>query len=189
MIKVHGFTLFFGGLIRVYEVGGLKILFQGEIPMSEVKTYKACKRTAFWFFVVAFGIHTAFKAVLKAISGYLPQNVLIIADMAEAALMIIAVTVLPIYILIAKYEVSGDSVKLRTGIVLILHQYVPTSSVLSVTTVMTPLSILTGFNFVVLNSPGAKTVMPFVIRKQAREISATVNGAIRQRTESRGEAQ
>ena len=93
----------------------------------------------------------------------------------------LSVIVFPIYILVAKYEVSSKDVRLRKGVVILSHQYVPLSSVTSVTTVTTPLSVLTGFNFVVLNSPGAKSIMPFVTRRQAREISSVVNDAIRHR--------
>ncbi len=154
--------------------------------MSSPKCYRACKRTVFWFFAFAFGLEAGFKSLLHAVSGYVAQNVLIIADMAFAALMLTAVTVFPIYILVAKYEVSKKEVRLRKGFIIISHQYVPTSSVMSVTTVTTPLSLLTGFNFVVLNSPGARSIMPFVTRRQAREISETVNEAIRYRLRSSG---
>ena len=154
--------------------------------MTEVKSYKACKRTVFWFFVFAFGLEAAFKSALHAVSGFVAQNILIIIDMVWAATLMTAVTVFPIYVLVAKYEVSPDRVKLRKGFFLISDQFVPTSSVMSVTTVMTPLSVITGFNFVVLNSVGAKSIMPFVTRKQAREIAETVNEAIRHRLENSG---
>lgn len=150
------------------------------------KIYRACKRSVFWFFAFAFGLEAAFKSLLHAISGYVSQNILIIADMTWAALMITAVTVFPVYILVAKYEVSGKEIKLRKGFFILSHQFVPTSSVISVTTVLTPLSVITGFNFVVLNCPGAKSIMPFLTRKQAREISETVNEAIRHRLEGSG---
>lgn len=152
--------------------------------MSSPKSYRACKRTVFWFFAACFAFAAVYKGVLRAISGYVAQNVLIIADMALAALLIIAVTVFPIYVLVARFEVSSSEVKLRKGFIIISHQFVPTSSVMSVTTVTTPLSVLTGFNFVVLNCPGARSIMPFVTRKQAREISETINEAIRHRLES-----
>ncbi len=154
--------------------------------MTEVKRYRACKRTVFWFFVVAFGLEAGFKYALHAISGFVAQNVLIIIDMAWAAIMMTAVTVFPIYILVARYDVSTTKVRLRKGFFIISDQFVPTSSVMSVTTVMTPLSFITGFNFVVLNSAGAKSILPFVTRRQAREISDTVSKAIKQRLDNSG---
>ena len=154
--------------------------------MTQVRTYKACKRTVFWFFLFAFGLEAAFKYALHAVSGLVPQNVLIIADMAWAAVMMTAVTVFPIYVLVAKYEVSPGQVKLRKGFFIITDQFVPTASVMSVTTVKTPLSVLTGFNFVVLNSVGARSIMPFVSRKQAKQITDVVNEAIKQRLEKSG---
>ncbi len=155
--------------------------------MDSPKCYRACRRAVFWFFAIAFGLEAGFKSILRAISGYVPQNILIIADMAWAALLLLAVTVFPVYVLVAKYEVSSREVRLRKGILILSHQYVPASSVMSVTTVTTPLSVLTGFNFVVLNCPGAKSILPFVTRKQAREIADTVNEAIRKRLASGGE--
>ncbi len=146
--------------------------------MAQAKTYKACKRTVLWFFVFAFALHTAFKSGLKAISGFAPQNVLIIIDMTWASLIIVAVTVFPIYVLVAKYEVTQDNVRLRKGFILFSHQLVPLSSVMSVTTVTTPLSVLTGFNFVVLNSPGSKSIMPFVTTRQAKEVSKMIEDEI-----------
>lgn len=154
--------------------------------MIQVTRYRACKRTVFWFFLYALGLEAAFKYGLRAVSGILPQTALIIADMVWAAMLITAVTVFPIYVLVARYEVSPQQVKLRKGFFIITDQYVPTASVMSVTTVKTPLSVLTGFNFVVLNSVGAKSIMPFVTRKQANQITEVVNEAIKQRLEKSG---
>ena len=56
------------------------------------KIYRACKRSVFWFFAFAFVLEAAFKSLLHAISGYVSQNILIIAVMTWAALMITAVT-------------------------------------------------------------------------------------------------
>ena len=154
--------------------------------MISPKSYRACRRSVFWFFVLAFGLEAGFKSLLHAVSGFVAQNILIIADMVFASLLILSVIVFPMYILIAKYEVSKSDVKLRKGVVILSHQYVPLSSVTSVTTVTTPLSVLTGFNFVVLNCPGAKSILPFVTRRQAREISDTVNEAIRHRLSASG---
>jgi membrane protein YdbS with pleckstrin-like domain len=149
--------------------------------MIAPKSYRACRRSVFWFFVFAFGLEAGFKSLLHAVSDYVAQSILIISDMVFASLLMLSVIVFPIYILVAKYEVSSKDVRLRKGVVILSHQYVPLSSVTSVTTVTTPLSVLTGFNFVVLNSPGAKSIMPFVTRRQAREISSVVNDAIRHR--------
>ncbi len=149
--------------------------------MTAPKSYRACRRAVFWFFVLAFGLEAGFKSILHAISGYVAQNILIITDMTFASLLILAVMVFPVYILVAKYEVSSSEVRLRKGIIILSHQYVPLSSVTSVTTVTTPLSVLTGFNFVVLNCPGSKSILPFVTRKHAREIADTVNEAIKHR--------
>ncbi len=153
--------------------------------MVSPKCCRACRRTVFWFFLFAFGLEAGFKSLLRAISGYVAQNILIIADMVFASLLILAVIVFPIYVLVAKYEITQRDVKLRKGFFIISHQYVP----LSVTTVTTPLSVLTGFNFVVLNCPGSKSIMPFVTRRQAREISDIVNGAIKKRIGGGGDGE
>lgn len=154
--------------------------------MDSPKCCRACRRTVLWFFLFAFGLEAGFKSLLRAISGYVAQNILIIADMTFASLLMLAVIVFPIYVLVAKYEITQRDVKLRKGFFIISHQYVPLSSVTSVTTVTTPLSVLTGFNFVVLNCPGSKSIMPFLTRRQAREISEIVNAAIKSRIESCG---
>ena len=145
--------------------------------MDSPKCCRACRRTVLWFFLFAFGLEAGFKSLLRAISGYVAQNILIIADMVFASLLMLAVIVFPI---------TQRDVKLRKGFFIISHQYVPLSSVTSVTTVTTPLSVLTGFNFVVLNCPGSKSIMPFLTRRQAREISEIVNAAIKSRIESCG---
>ena len=155
--------------------------------MEQEKNYTACKRTVFWFFIFSFGLHTGFKAGLKAVSNFLPQNVLIIADMVWEALIILLIIAFPVYVLVARYTINSQSARLRTGVLLISHQYVPFDSVLSVTTVLTPLSFITGFNFVVPTSPGAKSVMSFLTRRQAREISQVINDAIQKREHERGD--
>lgn len=154
--------------------------------MDSPKCYRACRRTVFWFYLFAFGLEALFKSILRTISGYVAQNILIIADMTFSSLLILSVIVFPIYVVAAKFEVSSKEVKLRKGFILISHQFVPLHSVSSVTTVTTPLSFFTGFNFVVLNSPGSKSIMPFVTRRQAREVSDIVNEAIRRRVGSVG---
>lgn len=156
--------------------------------MEQEKSYKACKKTVFWFFIVLIVLHIAFEIVLKRVDEYFPENVIVIAQMAWSAITAISVIIFPIYVIVAKYSVCSKNVKLRTGFLLISHQYVPIDSVLSVTTVITPLSSITGFNFVVLNSPGAKSVMSFLDRDNAREISHNINEYIKHRMENRGDA-
>lgn len=89
--------------------------------------------------------------------------------------------VLPFYFRKAYFTVSSREVTACTGLITTARHFMPTASIKSVTTIITPLGSVTGLNFVVLNSLGAKLLIPFMSRKDAMEISAIVNSAVRTR--------
>jgi len=95
-----------------------------------------------------------------------------------------AVLVLPFYFHKVKFTVSSKEITAVGGLFVTAKHFMLTESVKSVTSIITPLSRLTGLNFIILNTLGAKLIMPFLSRKDAEEISAAINNSIRARNRS-----
>lgn len=92
-----------------------------------------------------------------------------------------AVLVLPFYFHKAAYTVSSKEITAKSGLLMTTRQFMMTSSVKSVSTVILPLGGLTGMNFVVLNALGARLLIPFLSKRDAAEITEIVNNSIRAR--------
>lgn len=94
-----------------------------------------------------------------------------------------AVLVLPFYFHKTRFTVSSKEITAKSGLLVTSRQFMLTSSVKSVTTVMLPLGKLTGMNFIILNALGARLLIPFLNKKDAVEITDIVNNTIRSRGE------
>ena len=92
-----------------------------------------------------------------------------------------AVLVLPFYFHKACYTVSNKEITAKSGLIITSKQFMLTSSVTSVTSILLPLGRLTGMNFIILNALGSRLVIPFMTRRNAEEIADLVNNSIRSR--------
>lgn len=85
----------------------------------------------------------------------------------------------PIIFAKSYYTVSSDEIQKLSGMFFVRRQYMKTSSVQYITTVITPFSSLTGLNFIVINALGGQLILWFLSKKDALEISASLNRSIR----------
>ncbi len=92
-----------------------------------------------------------------------------------------AVLVLPFYFHKAQYTVSDKEITAKGGLVITSKQFMLTSAVKSVTSILLPLGRFTGMNFIILNALGSRVVIPFMNRRDAEEIADKVNNSIRSR--------
>lgn len=90
---------------------------------------------------------------------------------------------LPLYFSRTSYSVSSAAVSKFGGMIFTQRQFMKGSSVQYITTVITPFSGVTAFNFIVINALGGKIFLGFLSRNDALEITSTLNKAIEKRKE------
>lgn len=146
-----------------------------------MRKYKPSKRPLVLIYILLFLILLVIKYALNLVSRFIPfsDNYIVFPLWIAAAMF--AVMVLPFYFHKAYFVVTSKEVTLYGGLIITTKQFMPTSAVKSVTTVITPLSSVTGLNFIVLNSLGARVIIPFLTKKDAIEITAAINCSIRAR--------
>lgn len=86
---------------------------------------------------------------------------------------------LPIVFAKSYYVISDSEIHKTSGMFIITRQYMKADSIQYVTVVTTPLSSLTGLNFVFVNALGGRMIMLFLSKSDALEISAALNEIIR----------
>lgn len=98
-----------------------------------------------------------------------------------------ALILLPIIFAKSFYTVTDDEIQKLSGMFFVRRQFMKTSSVQYITTVITPFSSLTGLNFIIINALGGQLILWFLSKKDALEISASLNRGIRSGYKSRSE--
>ena len=143
--------------------------------------YKPSKKPLIIFWALLAVILFLIRYAVNLIERFVPfsSNYILMPIWVIAALF--CLLVLPFYFIRSYFTVSSKEVTAFTGLFFTMRHFMPTSAIKSVTTIITPLSGITGFNFVVLNALGAKLLIPFISRRDAMEISAIVNNSIRNR--------
>ncbi|MBQ8965155.1 PH domain-containing protein [Ruminococcus sp.] len=154
-----------------------------------MKIYKLSKRPLVLIYVllgaILLLIKFALNLVLELIDRFVPDYrgfadyYVLLPVWVIAALF--AVLVLPFYFHKAQYTVSSKEITAKGGLVITSKQFMLTSAVKSVTSILLPLGRLTGMNFIVLNALGSRLVIPFLSRRDAEEIAELVNNSIRSR--------
>lgn len=157
-----------------------------------MRIYKLSKRPLILLYCLLAGIlfiiKFALALVLELIDKYAPylhftDDYILLPLWIITALY--AVLVLPFYFFKARFTVSSKEITAKGGLIVTTSQFMQTSAVKSVTTVMLPLGRFTGMNFIVLNALGARLLIPFLRRKDAVEITDIVNNSIRSRSEQK----
>lgn len=149
-----------------------------------MRIYKLSKRSLIFIYTVLGGSLLLIIFAVKVLRRYvtLPDFV---DDYVLLPLWVIAavfaVLMLPGYYRRTRFTVTSKEITVKSGIVVISDQFIPTSSVKSVTTVLLPLGRITGLNFIILNCLGARVVLPCLSRRDALEITALVENTIRSR--------
>lgn len=164
----------------------------GQKGVRGIKIYKLSKRPLVLIYLLLGGalllIRYALDLITWLLDRYLHYNnfadyyVLLPVWVITATF---AVLVLPFYFHKARFTVSAREITAKGGLFFTSKQFMLTSSVMSVTTVMMPLGRFTGMNFLILNALGSRLLIPFLSRKDAEEIADIVNGSIRKRGDGR----
>lgn len=155
-----------------------------------MKIYKLSKRPLALIYMLLAAIllliRFALALVLELIEQFVPgysgfaDHYVLLPLWVIAALF--AVLVLPFYFFKARYTVSDKEITAKGGMIVTSKQFMLTSAVKSVTSILLPLGRLTGMNFIILNALGSRLVIPFLNRRDAEEIAGLVNSAIRSRS-------
>ena len=98
-------------------------------------------------------------------------------------ILLIAVIVIPHYFLHAKVIITKNEIATSGGFIFLKNDYMPISSIKSISVIITPLGRFTGFNFAVINALGARILICFMRKSDLTEIAETINALIRSREE------
>lgn len=149
--------------------------------MILIKTYTPAKRAIVSIFFTALllmSLGTAIFAMLALADRKLALVLLICFWALSAMVMVFGV---PRYYRFTKLDLSPEEICYRSGFISDSRQYMPTSSVKSVTTIITPMSRYTGLNFVIINALGSKIIVPFMRKSDCREATEYINSLIKAR--------
>jgi uncharacterized membrane protein YdbT with pleckstrin-like domain len=105
---------------------------------------------------------------------------IIIAILAVAGIFIGSVY-LPVFFKSAGYYINSDKIVKKTGVFIKTNQCMKISSVQYITSVTTPFSMHTGFNFIILNAFGGSLILSFLSKKDMDEISSFIFDKIKSR--------
>lgn len=146
-----------------------------------MKIYKTSKRPLVLIYILLLLFLLLIKYALGMVARVVPFTDYYVLLPLWIAAALFAVLVLPFYFHKCCFTVSSKEITAKGGLIITSNHFMLTESVKSVTTVITPLSRITGLNFVVLNTLGARLVMPFLSKHDALEITSAINNTIRKR--------
>lgn len=129
------------------------------------------------------------KYAFSYVQKFIPFSNMYILIPIWVAATFFAVFILPFYFKKAFFTVTSKAVTSFSGVIITSRQFMPLDSIMSVTIISFPFAKLFGFNFVILNSMGANLIIPFLKKSDAEELTASVNGAIRNRQKRQEVAQ
>ena len=156
-----------------------------------MKVYKLSKRPLALIYAFLGGILLLIRFALNLVIDLIGRFTHIRGDLADYYVLLplwviaalFAILVLPFYFHKASYTVSDKEITAKGGLMVTSRQFMLTSAVKSVTSILLPLGRLTGMNFIILNALGSRLVIPFLCRRDAEEIDNLVNNSIRSRAD------
>ena len=107
-----------------------------------------------------------------------PMIMWIILIVFATAYVAIALIWLPLYFNNVSYMVSSQEVIRCTGFFMKIRQIMNVSAIQYVTSIATPFSNITGFNFVIVNALGGNLLLLYLSKKDSEEIVRTLSEAI-----------
>lgn len=87
-----------------------------------------------------------------------------------AALIFFGFILTPIFFKKSSYTISSDSLKKKSTMFFLTKQFMKTSSIQYISSIITPFSKITGLNFVIVNAWGGKMILNFLPRDEALEL-------------------
>ena len=144
-----------------------------------MKRYLPAKRAMLCGYLVLAALGAVLSFLIYRYAVLLPAGTLRIAAGVMWALILTAALVfIPHYFFHAKVVITKNEIAASGGFFYFKDDYMPIGSIKSISVISTPLGILTGFNFVVINALGSRVVLSFLRKRDARDIAATVNSMI-----------
>lgn len=146
-----------------------------------MKRYLPAKRAMLTFYLLLAALGSALNIIIYRYVTILPEEYLRIVSAAMwAVIVLIAAIVVPHYFICAKVIITNNEIAFAGGFITVKNDYMPISSVKSVSVIITPFGFFTGFNFVVINALGARMLFSFLKKKDAKDIAAAINSLIRE---------
>jgi membrane protein YdbS with pleckstrin-like domain len=102
----------------------------------------------------------------------------IISATIWVVVLLVALIVIPHYFIHSKVVLTDKEIAAASGFITYKNDYMPLSSVKSVSVIITPLGGLTGFNFVIVNALGARMLLCFLKKRDVIMISKHINELI-----------
>ncbi len=147
-----------------------------------MKKYLPAKRAMLTFYILLAAAGTALDFIIYRYVSMLPAKLLRIISMVMWGLIIaVAVIVIPHYFIRSKFIITNNEIASAGGFFTYKNNYMPISSIKSVSVIVTPLGSVTGFNFAVINSLGARLLICFLKKSDLMEISQRLNMLISSR--------
>ncbi len=144
-----------------------------------MKKYLPAKRAMLTFYVLLCLIGAALNYIIYRYVTVIPEEYLqIVSTIMWSIVVLVAAIVVPHYFICARAVITGNEIAAAGGFINTRSDYMPVSSVKSVSVIVTPLGVLTGFNFVIINALGARLVLSFLRKSDALDIAARINGMI-----------
>lgn len=134
------------------------------------------------FYLLLAAVGAALNFILYRYVTMLPTEILqIISAALWTLILLIAIIVIPHYFIHSEVVITNNEIAAAGGFITYKNDYMPISSIKSVSVVITPLGTLTGFNFVIVNSLGARMLLCFLRKNDVNAIAQRVNELIRSR--------
>lgn len=146
-----------------------------------MKKYLPAKRAMLTLYLIMALIGFFMNVILYRYVTMLPETVLaIISQTAWLLILLVSVFVIPHYFLRAKLVITESEIAAAGGYFSYRTDYMPVSSIKSVSVIATPLGFVTGLNFVVINALGARLLISCLRKRDAEEIAELINRQIRE---------
>lgn len=146
-------------------------------------TCKPAKRSGIFIYLVVLAVAAGITELALAFDYFLKETGSYIIIVVWTAAALFLVLLVPLYYKKTRFMVSEDDIVKYTFLFTFKYQYITMDSVKSVSTIITPLSRLTGLNFIIINALGAKIFLPCLLKNDCIEITEFVNGIISKRHE------
>lgn len=144
-----------------------------------MKKYLPAKRAMLCAYVMLAALGAVLSFLIYRYAVMLPTGTLrIVAGIMWGLILISALLFIPHYFFHAKVVITKNEIAASGGFFYVKDDYMPIGSVKSVSVISTPLGLITGFNFVVINALGSRVALSFLRLRDAKDIAATVNSMI-----------
>lgn len=144
-------------------------------------TCKPAKRSIVFIYVSMLLIAMLITQLVLTFDSFLKELGNYILIILWAVVGIYLLILFPLFYKKTRFMVSKDDIVKYTFLFTFKYQYMTMDSVRSVSTIITPLSRVTGLNFIIINALGSKMLLPFILKDDCLEITKYFNEIISNR--------